>query len=244
MVRSLIYSPYHKLHTHTLFTGPPQNPRLQRYLRELWVYRKPRTQDNSESQVLNPGRPCTSHIPDSPTSENLWSLGFRNLKTCPDCRSGDPPRGKPPHAQATRSPQSAGQPSPTSRIPGPLSPGGAAVFGPPTLPGQDPGPKRIQPARNPRAVGRTAWPFLTRQRRHGSGRGHQGKDHPVAAAQVRARLRFREEVVSASAARRMHRLRRPGRTKPHLAPGPACRRPALKPHPLRFPPGRPAPPPA
>jgi hypothetical protein len=86
---------------------------------------------------------------------------------------------------------------------------------------EDSGPKKNQTARNPRAAGWTEWALLTRQRRHGPGRGQHRKDHPAAAPQVRARLRSREEAVSAPAAGRMHRLRRPGRTKPHLARGPA-----------------------
>lgn len=99
--------PHHKLHTHTLFLGTtPTSPRVQRHLRELWVYRKPRTQDNSESQVLNSGRPGTSHIPESRTRETLRCLGFLNQETCPVCRPGDPPRGKSPHAPAAKSPLS------------------------------------------------------------------------------------------------------------------------------------------
>lgn len=107
-----------KIHTYTLFLGTtPPNPRVQRHLRELWVYRKPRTQDNSESQILNSGRPCTSHIPESPTTQNLKCLGFLNQETCPVCRFGDPPRGQSPHALAARSPQSWGSyfQSPKSR---------------------------------------------------------------------------------------------------------------------------------
>lgn len=193
--------PHHKLHTHTLFLGTtPPNPRVQRHLRELWVYRKPRTQDNSESQVLNSGRPCTSHILESLTTENLRCLGFLNQKTCPVCRSVDPPRGKSPYAPAARSlrtTRSDFQSPKTSKSRGNHS---VRSSTPCQALAEDSGPKRNQTARNPRAAGRTEWALLTRQRRHSPGRGQHRKDHPAAAPQVRARLRSRKEDVSAFAA--------------------------------------------
>lgn len=142
-----------KIHTYTLFLGTtPPNPRVQRHLRELWVYRKPRTQDNSESQVLNSGRLCTSHVPESPTTENLKCLGFLNQETCPVCKFGDPPRGQSPHALAARSPQSWDDALllPKSQVPGdhrvPSSPPCQSLT-------EDPRPKRFS---QPETRGRRA----------------------------------------------------------------------------------------
>lgn len=68
-----LFSTVHILNSILLFPRPSKNPRLQRHLRELWIYRKPRTQNNLESHILNLRRPCTSHSRLSHHSESLPS---------------------------------------------------------------------------------------------------------------------------------------------------------------------------